>query len=131
MADVVESELIRRYKPKYNKSKTSEWGGLLFVEPKWIPYKVGGEIIEQSKRECIEKEVTEKDFLLADAKNRERNALERQKIIFCSMYGVEEDSEEGQQIRGELQEEYEKMLNEGRKILERWRKEFDEKNGIK
>lgn len=35
MSDVVESELIRRYKPKYNKAKMSEWEGLPFVEPKW------------------------------------------------------------------------------------------------
>lgn len=38
MSDVVESELIRRYKPKYNKAKTSEWSGLEFVEPKWEKY---------------------------------------------------------------------------------------------
>ena len=30
MTDVVESELIRRYKPKYNKNKKSEWDGLDF-----------------------------------------------------------------------------------------------------
>lgn len=35
MSDVVESELIRRYKPKYNKAKMSEWSGVLFVEPEW------------------------------------------------------------------------------------------------
>ena len=35
MSDVVESELIRRYKPKYNKAKNSEWDGLSFIEPKW------------------------------------------------------------------------------------------------
>lgn len=35
MSDVVESELIRRYKPKYNSAKMSEWSGLPFVEPEW------------------------------------------------------------------------------------------------
>lgn len=35
MCDVVESELIRRYKPKLNKDKKSEWSGLNFVEPEW------------------------------------------------------------------------------------------------
>ncbi len=39
MSDMVESELIRRYKPKYNKAKKSEWSGLNFVEPIWIKYK--------------------------------------------------------------------------------------------
>lgn len=35
MSDVVESELIRRYKPKYNKAKMSDWCGLQFKEPEW------------------------------------------------------------------------------------------------
>lgn len=38
MSDVVESELIRRYKPKCNKAKMSDWSGLDFPEPKWIKY---------------------------------------------------------------------------------------------
>lgn len=39
MSDVVESELIRKYKPKYNVAKKSDWTGLPFVEPEWIRYK--------------------------------------------------------------------------------------------
>lgn len=41
MTDVVETELIRRYKPKLNRDSkaTSEWGGLAFVEPEWIEYR--------------------------------------------------------------------------------------------
>lgn len=35
MSDVVESELIRRYKPKLNVAKMSNWTGLNFVEPEW------------------------------------------------------------------------------------------------
>lgn len=38
MSDVVESELIRRYKPCLNKMKKSEWSGLGFPEPNWIEY---------------------------------------------------------------------------------------------
>lgn len=38
MADVIESELIRRYKPKLNKAKTSDWTGLDFPELKWKRY---------------------------------------------------------------------------------------------
>ncbi len=38
MSDVFESEMIRRYKPKYNKAKTSDWSGLPFVEPEWSPF---------------------------------------------------------------------------------------------
>lgn len=41
MADVVESELIRRYKPKYNKDKKeSAWGGIPFAEPEWYEYRI-------------------------------------------------------------------------------------------
>lgn len=35
MSDVIESELIRRYKPICNKAKMSDWSGIEFVEPKW------------------------------------------------------------------------------------------------
>ena len=35
MSDVVESELIRRYKPKLNVAKMSDWSGLEFTEPEW------------------------------------------------------------------------------------------------
>ena len=35
MSDIVESELIRRYKPKLNIAKMSEWSGLDFSEPEW------------------------------------------------------------------------------------------------
>lgn len=35
MTDVVESELIRRYKPKLNEAKMSDWSGLEFKEPEW------------------------------------------------------------------------------------------------
>ena len=40
MSDVVESELIRRYRPKYNRAKmNTKWDGLEFAEPSWILYK--------------------------------------------------------------------------------------------
>ena len=35
MSDVIESELIRRYKPKLNVAKMSDWSGLEFIEPEW------------------------------------------------------------------------------------------------
>lgn len=39
MADIVEKELIRRYKPKCNKAYTEKaWSGLPFEEPEWTPY---------------------------------------------------------------------------------------------
>ena len=39
MSDVVESELIRRYKPKLNKAKMSDWVGIPFIEPDWKLFK--------------------------------------------------------------------------------------------
>lgn len=50
MADVVESELIRRYKPKYNIAKTSEWSGIEFIEPKWKPFRT-----KQQERDLLDK----------------------------------------------------------------------------
>ena len=39
MSDVVEKELIRRYKPKYNKDGVkSQWQGIPFIEPEWKKY---------------------------------------------------------------------------------------------
>lgn len=37
MSDVIESEMIRRHKPKWNKAKTSLWGSLPFPEIEWKP----------------------------------------------------------------------------------------------
>jgi hypothetical protein len=51
MSDVVESELIRRYMPKYNKAKTSEWSGILFTEPTWIKFR-------KDKNVCVDKDKT-------------------------------------------------------------------------
>lgn len=40
MADIVESELIRRHKPKWNRSKKrSDWKGLPFPELEWTLYR--------------------------------------------------------------------------------------------
>ena len=38
MADCVESILIQKYKPKYNKAKVCVWDGLDISEPKWKKY---------------------------------------------------------------------------------------------
>ena len=43
LSDVVESELIRRYHPLFNKAKQSEWTGIPFQEPEWIGYRINGE----------------------------------------------------------------------------------------
>lgn len=53
MSDVVESELIRRYKPRYNKAKQSEWSGFDFPELKWIPFRINGEEVYSKKQSNI------------------------------------------------------------------------------
>jgi len=55
MSDVVESELIRRYKPRYNVAKTSEWSGLPFPEPEWVKYD------QQLQADPIEKKAVKKE----------------------------------------------------------------------
>lgn len=57
MSDVVESELIRRFKPKLNIAKMSEWSGLEFTEPEWK------EFVPQSKNNQTRYTVT-KNVLL-------------------------------------------------------------------
>ena len=42
MSDCVESELIRRYMPRLNKAKKSQWSGLPFAEPVWKPIQFFG-----------------------------------------------------------------------------------------
>lgn len=36
--DIYESELIRRYRPKYNKAKMEEWDGVDLPEPNWTEF---------------------------------------------------------------------------------------------
>lgn len=59
MADVVESELIRKYKPKLNIAKMSDWCGLEFTEPEWklfIPNKQSNKTSRTNKRKIPEKQ---------------------------------------------------------------------------
>lgn len=64
MTDVVESELIRRYNPRYNKAKKSDWSGLEFPEPNWLPFRINGKRIKRTDAEYVkplsEKSITNK-----------------------------------------------------------------------
>lgn len=60
MSDVVESELIRRYKPKWNKAKMSEWCGIGFAEPEW----------ERAFEKNNDKIIKEKDSEISDLKSK-------------------------------------------------------------
>ena len=78
MTDVVESELIRRYHPPFNKSKQSEWTGIPFQEPEWIPYRVNGKYLsKKSKSKNKPKTITHK--LSATQKTEKRSF--KQEII--------------------------------------------------
>lgn len=100
MSDVVESELIRRYNPKYNKAKKSEWDGIPFAEPIWKPYRINGhinsDILESKKQSPTNKWAsgwkqcwnTMNEFLETE------NTIVRQ---FESAFGCSPYSDEGQQ----------------------------------
>lgn len=66
MADVVETELICKYKPKYNIAKKSDWIGLTFIEPVWYLYKKNDP-----------KEIKELKFKLAVLDNENRELKEK------------------------------------------------------
>jgi len=68
MSDVVESELINRYKPKYNRAKISEWDGIPFVEPSWHKYK--------PPHKSPKKSVVGKGKALVDYRNHNKTAIE-------------------------------------------------------
>ena len=72
-SDVVESELIRRYKPKLNVAKMSNWTGLEFKEPKWMEYTY--------KQKTKNKK--EKYFKLTKAKTKEEIKKRRIMSIYC------------------------------------------------
>lgn len=55
MTDVVESELICKYKPKYNVAKKTNWEGLNFVEPIWYYYGNSEGCLEELKN-LVEKQ---------------------------------------------------------------------------
>lgn len=63
MSDVVESELIRRYKPKYNRAKKSDWSGLGFVEPEWKKFEIDKDKIIEKKDKTIKKKDQQIDVL--------------------------------------------------------------------
>lgn len=60
MSDVVESELIRRYKPKLNVAKMSDWSGLEFTEPKWKKF------ISKNKNQTIKEKYVWEKFIVPD-----------------------------------------------------------------
>lgn len=92
MSDVVESEMIRRYKPKYNKSKTSEWTGLPFIEPSWILIQPK-EVRKNKKKE----ELAQKRKLLKIKREieRKKDYIENQ---ICFYNDILQAIQEGKQI---------------------------------
>lgn len=58
MSDVVESELINRYKPKCNTAKISNWDGLKLPEPKWKKYNKPKKILFARKKRDLLKNRT-------------------------------------------------------------------------
>lgn len=80
MCDVVESELIRRLKPKCNKAKKRvEWQGLIFPEFAWRPYRVFSPCSHNSLINEVLQLETEKKHLLAQLHKQKEIAHEREK----------------------------------------------------
>lgn len=52
--DIYESELIRRYKPKYNKAKTSSWDGVDLPEPNWTLFKMSFDILQREYNNLLD-----------------------------------------------------------------------------
>lgn len=75
MADVIESELIRRYKPKYNVAKMSEWSGINFVEPEWKPFRTKEQ--EEDLQDTINRLTRE----LETARNRKESLEKEIKLL--------------------------------------------------
>ena len=75
--DIFESELIRRYKPKYNKAKQIEWDGVELPELHWSEYKKAevSRIFERIN------DLTRRNFLLYDENRELKEKLEIAKSI--------------------------------------------------
>lgn len=97
MSDVFESEMIRRYKPKYNKAKMSDWDGLPFEEPEWKLYEWQPEILAEDndipkylqppysnlKQKTIEKKMCETwdTYVILDMLEKKEYTSDGDKII--------------------------------------------------
>lgn len=124
MSDVVESELIRRYKPKWNKAKMSEWSGLDFVEPKWKKAfeNNSNEILKEKEREIsilrsrldkCEKEIS---------KLREKARYKNDYYLLCIKYDSLIDKLNDKCISTENSYEFNDVCD--------WYKQTDSLNGI-
>jgi len=102
MTDVVESELIRRYKPKCNRAKKSEWGGIEFKEPTWKKFRENGVIVydlpDSIDGQCY---ISACDVFLGmrkvyeNIKNEERRRLEQKQLRSQKIMSRDERLEEG------------------------------------
>lgn len=122
MTDVVESELIRRYKPRYNKAKTSDWSGLEFVEPKWITYRKNNEIVRpiikkqnKKKKIPIEKSKTE-TTTQTPVRTKPKNTNSSLSKSICNLYitlgdEIAHDVDNRRKMY-ECAESYVRMINE-------------------
>ena len=86
MSDVVESEMIRRYKPRYNIAKMSDWDGLPFEEPEWKEYTGERVFIDEarvkrrSNNKIVVSSIGEKRELLDITKLRTMTRLSQSKF---------------------------------------------------
>lgn len=109
MSDVIESELIRRYKPVCNKAKKSNWSGIEFKEPVW--YFFDKNIINELKKTKIIYKTSKKE---QELKQKEQELKQREyRLNFKELskkYNLECEIKE---MKGEIEDlkKYKKLFD--------------------
>lgn len=112
MTDVVESELIRRYKPKYNKAKMSEWQGIPFAEPQWKAYRVCGKRVNGK--------------LLDINRSREKKQIEKRRIEESEKWKqLEEELKQSRIKREEDDKKIEEVIRKSEEVIRKWDKFYN------
>lgn len=94
MSDVVESELIRKFKPLLNVAKTSEWSGLPFPSIEWKEYKKTEKKNQEKKKK--EKMLSKKERKRLEEKIKYLNKFEADILPIIRESPVEQFIENGE-----------------------------------
>lgn len=107
MAELIESALINKYHPKYNKAKTQEWSGIPFIEPIWYFYKEKNDLtydILHAEIYQLKATIKEKDKTIHSLENHYRylqKELDNKKSTMCLCCDVKRELKDSEYIRME------------------------------